>query len=79
MRENRNVYASFVNLMEGAHAVQMQQKIKFDANPLEKAYRDHQTNYNAVPNHFTMIGKNLNELENKIISRDQDLMLQAQN
>jgi hypothetical protein len=57
----------------------MQQKIKFDANPLEKAYRDHQTNYNAVPNHFTMIGKNLNELENKIISRDQDLMLQAQN
>lgn len=24
MRENRNVYASFVNLMEGAHAVQMQ-------------------------------------------------------
>ena len=79
MRENRNVYASFVNLMEGAHAVQMQQKVKFDANPLEKAYRDHQTNYNAVPNHFTMIGKNLNELENKIISRDQDLMLQAQN
>ena len=41
MRENRNVYASFVNLMEGALAVQMQQKIKFDANPLEKAYRDH--------------------------------------
>lgn len=24
MRENRNVYASFVNLMEGAHAVLMQ-------------------------------------------------------
>lgn len=61
--------------MEGAHAVLMQQKVKFDANPLEKAYRDRQTNYNQVPDHFTMIGKNINEMENQIISRDQDLML----
>jgi len=64
MREARNIYASFVNLMEGAHAVLMQNKVKFEANPLEKAYRDHQTNYTAVPNHFTMIGKNINEIEN---------------
>lgn len=61
--------------MEGAHAVLMQQKIKFEANPLEKAYRDHQTNYNAVPDHFTMIGKSINEMENKIITRDQEIML----
>ena len=70
MRETRNVYASFVNLMEGAHAVLMQQKVKFDANPLEKARQDRNTNYGAVPDHFTMIGKNINEMENKIISRD---------
>ena len=56
--------------MEGAHAVLMQNKVKFEANPLEKAYRDHQTNYTAVPNHFTMIGKNINEIENQIITRD---------
>ena len=41
LRETRNIYASFVNLMEGTQAVVMQQKVKFDANPLEKAYRDH--------------------------------------
>ncbi len=41
VRETRNIYASFVNLMEGAHAIVMQHKVKFDANPLEKAYREH--------------------------------------
>ncbi len=56
------------------------QKIKFDANPLEQAkqaYRDHQTNHLSIPDHFTMIGKGVNEMERSIIQRDQDLIIQA--
>lgn len=58
LREIRNVYASFVNLMSNAPA--LQNKIKFDMNPLEKAKRDaHASHFlgGAVPDHFTMIGK----------------------
>ena len=77
MRETRNIYASFVNLLE-SNAVAMQQKIKFDLHPLEKGYKDHINNY-SVPNHFTMVGKNLNELELEIQSKDKEqLMVAAQ-
>jgi len=79
MRENRNVYASFVNLMGGAQAAVMSSKFKFDLNPLERAKREHHASNlgGLIPDHFTMIGKSVNEMENQIKSRDQDIILQA--
>ena len=71
LREARTVYASFVSLMEGSQAVALQQKVKFDANPLEKAYRDHKESKKscgAIPEHFAMIGGH---------SREQEIILQA--
>jgi hypothetical protein len=66
MRENRNVYASFVNLMGGAQAAVMSSKFKFDLNPLERAKREHHASNlsGLIPDHFTMIGKQVNEMEN---------------
>jgi tubulin polyglutamylase TTLL5 len=52
VRESRNVYASFVNLLD-TNALLMQQKHKFEAHPLEIGIRD------LFPNHFGLIGKNL--------------------
>ena len=75
VRETRSVFASFVNLME-SNALLMNQKVKFDLHPLEKGYKDHLSNYN-VPNHFTLVGKNLNEMELEIESRDREEMMMA--
>lgn len=71
LREARTLYASFVNLMEGSQAVALQQKVKFDANPLEKAYKDHKDSKKScgsIPEHFAMIGGQ---------SREQEIILQA--
>jgi predicted SpoU family rRNA methylase len=54
----------------------MQQKVKFDLHPLEKGYKDHLSNY-SVPNHFTMVGKNINDIELEIQSRDREEMIVA--
>jgi hypothetical protein len=43
-----------------SNAVAMQQKIKFDLHPLERGYKQREI---TMPNHFTIVGKNLNELE----------------
>jgi hypothetical protein len=75
IRETRSVFASFVNLME-SNALLMNQKVKFDLHPLEKGYKDHMSNYN-VPNHFTMVGKNLNDMELEIESRDKEELMKA--
>ena len=61
VRDTRNVYASFVNLME--NNILMQNKHKFDKNPLERGYSNALYGKDPNMNHFSMIGKNLNELE----------------
>jgi hypothetical protein len=72
VRDSRNLYATFVNLMD-SNALMMQKPHQFDAHPLEKGYKDY---YGAaLPNHFTMVGKNLNDLEHQMHNRDTDLML----
>lgn len=59
VRDTRNVYASFVNLMD-SNAVAMKQKHKFDKAPLEMGYKD----YGIFPNHLLLsMGKNLNDIE----------------
>jgi len=62
VRETRNVYASFVNLLD-TNAVVMQQKHQFDKAPLEFGYRD----YGIFPsNVLANIGKDLDDLESKV-------------
>ena len=39
LRETRNIYASFVNLM--AHDIVLSQKHKFEKHPLELGYKDY--------------------------------------
>ena len=59
VRETRNLYASFVNLMD-TNAVIMKQKFQFDKAPTEMGYKD----YGIFPNHMLLnMGKNLNDLE----------------
>lgn len=59
VRDARNIYASFVNLMD-TNAVAMKQKFKFDKAPTEFSYND----YGVFPNHTLInMGKNLNEIE----------------
>jgi len=66
VRDARNVYASFVNLLD-TNALLMQQKHKFERHPLELGIRE------IFPNHFNLIGKGFAETEKK----DDTLMLQA--
>lgn len=68
IRDTRNVYASFVNLLD-TNALMMQQKHKFEKHPLELGIRE------LFPSHFNLIGKNLNELENQMHNRDTELMI----
>jgi hypothetical protein len=56
VRDARNVYASFVNLLD-TNALLMQQKHKFEKHPLELGIRE------LFPNHFNVAGKNLVDLE----------------
>lgn len=59
VRDTRNLYASFVNLMD-SNAVAMRQKHRFERAPLEMGYRD----YGIFPNHLLLsMGKNLNDIE----------------
>lgn len=64
MRETRNIYASFVNLME--NNVVLSQKHKFEKHPLEMGYYYKQ----QVPNHLSMVGEKLDELEDLMNKRD---------
>jgi len=59
VRETRNMYASFVNLMD-SNAVTMKQKFRFDKAPTEMGYKD----YGIFPNHMLInISKNLDDME----------------
>ena len=69
LRETRNVYASFVNLM--ASDLLLSNKHKFDKHPLELGYNDPSHSQQA-PNHLGMMGHKLNELEMMIQNRDSD-------
>lgn len=53
-------------MMGGAQAAVMSSKFKFDLNPLERAKREHHASNlsGLIPDHFTMIGKQVNEMEN---------------
>jgi hypothetical protein len=70
MREARTVYASFVNLMEGAHAVLMQNKVKFELDPLTKAAMTSNFKVSSIPDHLTLIGREITDMENKINAKD---------
>lgn len=60
LRETRNIYASFVNLMSSD--LLLSNKHKFDKHPLEFGYKDYSAQQQA-PNHLGMVGQKLNELE----------------
>lgn len=40
-------------------------------HPLEKGYKEH-VMASQIPNHFTLVGKNINEIELEIESRDKE-------
>lgn len=71
IRETRNIYASFVNLIE-TNALLMKHKYQFDADPLERIKGDYQ-----ALNHFSLVGKNLQEMERQMSNRDTELMMAA--
>lgn len=59
VRETRNLYASFVNLMD-SNAVAMKQKYKFAQAPTEMGYKD----FGIFPNHVLLnMSKNLDDIE----------------
>jgi hypothetical protein len=68
VRDARNVYASFVNLLD-TNALLMQQKHRFEKHPLELGIRE------LFPNVFNVNGKNLVEQE----QQNNQLMIQAMN
>lgn len=64
VRETRNMYATFVNLMD-TNAVTMKQKFQFEKAPTEFGYRD----YGIFPKHALLqMGQGLNEIEAQISS-----------
>jgi hypothetical protein len=68
MRDTRNLYGTFISLMNN----QILTKYQFDADPLAKSYLDYKT-----PNHYIISGKQWNELELEMKNRDNELMIQA--
>ena len=61
VREARNMYASFINLLD-TNAVVMKQKHQFDKAPTEFGYRD----FGIFPNHLlSHIGKDMKNLPEK--------------
>ena len=71
LRETRNLYSSYISLMD-SNILFAAPQFKFDAAPLEKTYYDY-----AVPNHYVMTGKNLNDMELEVKNRDNDMLRQA--
>lgn len=59
VRESRNLYASFINLLD-TNAVVMKQKYKFDKAPLEYGYKD----YGIFPGYeLKNIAKDIEDME----------------
>lgn len=71
MRETRNVYASFVNLMD-SNALAMKQKFKFDKAPLEFTYKD----FGIFPNHFLLSLAQKDGIVDKADKENKQLMLE---
>jgi len=74
IRDSRNIYANFVNLLGNSSLLIRQVKHNFSAAPTEIGYKDYGF---SLPNHFNLVGKNLNELELEMKNRDTELMMQA--
>eukprot|EP00347_Sterkiella_histriomuscorum_P010309 403376796 len=73
IRDTRNTYATFVNIMD-ANAISMKKKFQFEQAPLEKSLQDY---YKGVPDFFTLAGKSINELELEMKNRGNEIMMQA--
>lgn len=71
LRETRNLYSSYISLMD-SNILFAAPQFKFEAAPLEKTYYDY-----AVPNHYLMTGKNLNDMELEVKNRDNEMLRQA--
>ena len=68
VRETRNNMASFVNLMDN-HLL-LSRKHEFAKHPLEPGYKDYYQQQQQVPNHLSMVGEKLNELEHMMQGRE---------
>ncbi|CDW88353.1 tubulin-tyrosine ligase family protein [Stylonychia lemnae] len=73
IRDTRNMYAAFVNIMD-ANAINMKKKFQFEQAPLEKSLQDY---YKGMPDFFTLTGKSVNELELEMKNRGNEIMMQA--
>lgn len=73
IRDTRNTYAAFVNIMD-ANAITMKKKFQFEQAPLERSLGDY---YKALPDFFTLTGKSVNDLELEMKNRGNQIMMQA--
>lgn len=71
LRETRNIYASFVNLMD-SNAVAMKQKYKFDKAPLELTYKD----FGIFPNHFLLSLAQKDGIVDKVDKENKQMMIE---
>ena len=76
VRETRNIQASFVNLMEN-HLL-LNRKHQFEKHPLEAGYNAYYQQQQQVPNHLSMVGEKLNELEHMMQTRDSNGSIRQQ-
>lgn len=76
VRDSRNVYASFINLLD-TNAVIMKQKYKFEKAPLEMGYKD----YGIFPGyHLRNIAKDIEDIEERTKNGDmsrKQMLLEA--
>ena len=71
VRDTRNVYAAFVNIMD-SNSLTMKKKHQFDQAPTEKSLQDY---YTQVPNLFLLAGKSLNDLELEFKNRGNEVLM----
>lgn len=71
VRDNRNMYAAFVNIMD-ANAISMKRKYVFEQAPLEKTLQDY---YSLLPNAFSVLNKNVNDLELEMKNKGNELLV----
>ena len=72
MRDTRNVYATFVSIMD-ANAISMKKKHVFEQAPIEKSLVDY---YSQMQNAAFMIaGTSLHELDLKLQNKSNEIML----
>ena len=74
-RETRNMFASFVNIMD-ANAITMKRKHVFEQAPMEKSISEYYKQM-VIPNAFALVGKNINDLELEMQNKGNDMMMQV--